>query len=83
MVSFKDSLKLSSKLARRILIVETKSVYVTQDKVKGEIVVDSVEVEGTEHVFVEGDIARNKYWVGLVKCSEGQRLVECCCLVYR
>ena len=41
-----------------------------------------VEVVGMEHVFVDGDTARNKYWVGLVKCSEGQRLVECCCLIY-
>ena len=23
-----------------------------------------------EHVFVGGDIVRNKDWVGLVKCSE-------------
>ena len=43
----------------------------------------SVEVVGTEHVFVEGDMVRNKYWVGLVNCYEGQRLVECCCLICR
>ena len=36
----------------------------------------SVEVVGPERVFVEGDTARNKDWVGLVKCSEGQKLVE-------
>ena len=32
---------------------------------------------GPERVFVDGDLVVNKYWVGLVKCSEGQRLVEC------
>ena len=40
--------------------------------------VASVEVVGMEHVFVEGYIVRNTYWVGLVKYSEGQRFVECC-----
>ena len=36
----------------------------------------SVDVEWTEHVFVEGYTAMNKYWSGLVKFSEGYRLVE-------
>ena len=44
---------------------------------------DSVEVVGLERVFVEGDILRNKYFVGIVKCSGVQRLVDCCCLIYR
>ena len=44
--------------------------------------VESVDVVGTERVLVEGDIVRNKYWVGLVKFSEGQILVECCCFIY-
>ena len=67
MVSFRDSLKLSSKLERRYLILVGKSVCVAQGEFEGESIVDSVEVVGTERVFVEGDIVRNKYWVGLVK----------------
>ena len=43
----------------------------------------SVEVVGLERVFLDGDIVRNKYLVGHVKFSEGQRQVECCCLIYR
>ena len=43
----------------------------------------SVRVCGPERMFLERDTARNKYWIGLVKCSEGQMLVECCCLIYR
>ena len=31
---------------------------------------------GPELVFVEGDMMSNKYWAGLVKCSEEQRLVD-------
>ena len=29
-------------------------------------------------MFVDGDMVRNKYWVGIVKLSEEQSLVECC-----
>ena len=47
-----------------------------------EVVVDSVEVVDPEWIFVEGDIVRNQYWVGIVKLSEEQRLVECCCIIY-
>ena len=36
----------------------------------------SVEVVGQYYVFVEGDMVRNKYYVGLVKCSERKRHVE-------
>ena len=36
----------------------------------------SVEVVGPERLFVEGGIARDKYWVGFVKFSELHRLVE-------
>ena len=36
----------------------------------------SVVVVGTELMFAEGDMTSNTYWVGLVKCSEVQRLVE-------
>ena len=36
---------------------------------------DSVEVVGPERVFVEGDIASNKYLVGIVKLSEVQRII--------
>ena len=36
----------------------------------------SVEVVGPECVSMEGYMMRNKDWVGLVNCSEGQRLVE-------
>ena len=36
----------------------------------------SVEVVVPERLFMEGDIIRNKDWVGIVKCSEVQRLVE-------
>ena len=35
-----------------------------------------VEVVGPELVCVEGYMMRNKYWVGLVNCSEGQKIVE-------
>ena len=31
----------------------------------------SVEVVDPERMFVYGDIVSNKYWVGLVKLSEG------------
>ena len=43
----------------------------------------SMEVVGTKRMFMAGDIVRNKYWVGIVNCSEGQRLVELCCLIHR
>ena len=43
----------------------------------------SMEVVGTKCMFMAGDIVNIKYWVGVVKCSEGQRLVELCCLIYR
>ena len=36
----------------------------------------SVEVVGSDRVFVEGDIIRNKDLVGLVKLSEVQRIFE-------
>ena len=42
-----------------------------------------MEVVGPEDVFVEGNTARKKYRVGIVKLSEVQRLVECCFLIYR
>ena len=32
---------------------------------------------GPGRVFVEGDIVRNKCGVGIVKCSEVHRRVEC------
>ena len=35
----------------------------------------SVEVVRLEHMFVEGDMMSNKYRIGLVNFSEGQRLV--------
>ena len=41
----------------------------------------SVEVVRPDRVLVEGYIVRNKYWFGIVKCSEGKRLVEGCCLI--
>ena len=59
------------------------SVCVIQVEVEVGIVVDSVEMVRPEHVFLDEDMARNKYWVGIVKCSEVQRLVEYCCLIYR
>ena len=43
---------------------------------------DSAGVVGKEHIFVEGDIVRNKYWVVFVNLSKCQSLVECCCLIY-
>ena len=36
----------------------------------------SVEVVRPDHVFVEGDIMRNKYLVRLVKFSGLQRFIE-------
>ena len=36
----------------------------------------SMEVVGPESVYVEGDTMRNKYWVGLLKCSKGQMIVD-------
>ena len=42
----------------------------------------SVEIVGPGHVFIEEDIVRNKFWVGIVNFSEGHRLIECCCLIY-
>ena len=42
-----------------------------------------MEVVRTERVFVGGEIVRNEYWVGIVKLSEGQSIVDFCCLVYR
>ena len=41
-----------------------------------------MEVVRTERVFVGGEIVRNEYWVGIVKLSEEQRLVECCFIIY-
>ena len=41
--------------------------------------VTSVDIVSPERTFVDGDIVRNKCWVGLVKLSEGQNIVECCC----
>ena len=35
-----------------------------------------VEVVGPDHVFVDGYMMRNEDWVGLVKLSELQKLVE-------
>ena len=29
-----------------------------------------------ECVLVDGDTVRNKYWVGLVKCSEEKKIVD-------
>ena len=58
-------------------------VCVAQGEVKVRVVVTSVEVVGTSFLFVEGDTVRNKYWVGLVKRSEVQRIFECCYFIYR
>ena len=75
MVSFRYSLNLSSQLESSYLIVVVNSVCATKGEVKGEVVVDSVEVVRPERVFVEGDIASNKYLVGIVKLSEVQRII--------
>ena len=53
-----------------------KTDYVTYDKFKGARVVVSVEGVGPEYVCVEGYMTSNEYWVGIVKCYEGQRIVE-------
>ena len=42
---------------------------------------DSVEVVWPECVFVKGYIVKSKYWVGIVRCSEGQKLVWCFYLI--
>ena len=55
-----------------------RSVCVTLDKVEilRESVVVSVEGVGQERVFLEEDMTRNGYWVGLVKFSEEHRPVN-------
>ena len=52
--------------------------------IEGEIwiVVASVEMMSLESVFVDGAIVSNKYWVGLVKLSEENKLIGCCCFIY-
>ena len=52
------------KSAIRYLTMAVKSVYVTQNELKGsgEIFVVSVEVVGPEILFVEGDMTRNIYF---------------------
>ena len=67
---------LSPKLASRYLIM---FVCVIEGEGKVGIMVTSVEIVMPERTVVDGDIVRNKCWVGLVKLSEGQNIVECCC----
>ena len=56
----------SSSLANRFVVVVASSGCVTEYEFDGASVMVSVEVVGPEHVFVEGYMMRNKYWVGLV-----------------
>ena len=71
---------LSSKFTGRSLIVLKIAVEKSGCVIYGEgkvgTLVDTVETVRMEHVFVDEDTARNKYLVWLVKCSEGQRIVE-------
>ena len=46
-------------------MVPSREVYVTYNDMEGTRVSVVVEVVGTDRVFVEGDMMRNKYWLGL------------------
>ena len=72
MSAFMVSFNFASCLENRTLIVLVGSVFVPYYELEGEIasVVVSVEVVDPEYVFVKGDMTRNKYWVGILKCSE-------------
>ena len=79
MIYFADSLNLSSNfqiLSNRSVIVVARSGCFTENNFEAASVGVSLEVIGMERVFVEGDMVRNKYWVGLLKFSEVQSLVE-------
>ena len=76
MISLTDYLNLPSNLESRSVIAMETLVCVTYDELEGSRFVISVEVVGMECVFLEGDTTMNKDWVGLVKCSEGQRHVD-------
>ena len=55
-----------------------KSVCVIYGEGEVVILVSSVDMVSTERVFVNVDKGRYKDWVGLVKFSQVQRLVNCC-----
>ena len=48
-----------------VLLVLSRSDCFTKDEVEGKIASVLMEAVGPDHVFVERDMVRNKYWLGL------------------